>query len=136
VFPRLEKAGKLVELTKTLRAQHVAGRALTADVLKAAGAGNLGDKSRGQAVVTATTSFIRMYRPHAAREDTVLFPAFHELMSEKEWKALGDRFEEREHQVLGKAGFEGVLDEVGQIERTLGIYELSLFTPGATAARR
>jgi hypothetical protein len=27
-----------------------------------------------------------MYRPHAAREDTVLFPAFHALVGEKTYR--------------------------------------------------
>src|SRR5690349_8854354 len=35
VFPRLEKAGKLVDLCKTLRQQHEAGRKLTAQVIDA-----------------------------------------------------------------------------------------------------
>jgi hypothetical protein len=72
---------------------------------------------------------VRMYRPHAAREDTILFPAFHGSMKEKEFRRLGERFEEREHKLLGKEGFEGVLERVAQIERDLGIFELDRFTP-------
>src|SRR5690349_9399195 len=37
VFPRLEKAGKEVELVKTLRAQHQAGRVLTTEIEKGTG---------------------------------------------------------------------------------------------------
>ncbi len=70
-----------------------------------------------------------MYEPHAAREDTVLFPAFHALFTEKEFDELGERFEEKEHQVLGSAGFEGTVEKVAQLERSLGIYDLAQFTP-------
>jgi hemerythrin-like domain-containing protein len=130
VFPRLEKAGKLTELTKILRSQHLAGRAITAQLAEAARAGDL--KPRAAAVQSHIKAFLRMYRPHAAREDTILFPAFHGSMNEKEFRALGERFEEREHKLLGKEGFEGVLDHVGQLERALGIYELAQFTPSVT----
>jgi hemerythrin-like domain-containing protein len=130
VFPRLEKAGKLTELTRTLRIQHLAGRTITAQLAEAARAGAL--EPRAAAVQGHIKSFIRMYRPHAAREDTILFPAFHGSMNEKEFRALGERFEEREHKLLGKEGFEGVLDHVGQLERALGIHELALFTPSVT----
>jgi hemerythrin-like domain-containing protein len=122
VFPRLEKAGKLVDLTRVLRAQHVAGRNLTALIL---------DRARGsnESVVEPMAAFIRMYRPHAAREDTDLFPAFHGLFEETEFRALGERFEEQEHKLLGNKGFEGVLVELAQIEKSLGINDLAQFTP-------
>jgi hemerythrin-like domain-containing protein len=129
VFPRLEKAGKLIDLTRTLRLQHTAGRAITAQIAEAARSGDVAAKPRAAAVQGYISSFVRMYRPHAAREDTVLFPAFHASMKEKEFRALGERFEEREHKLLGKEGFEGVLARVGQIERALGIHELDQFTP-------
>ena len=122
LFPRLERAGKLADLTKTLREQHVAGRALTARIL---------DSARGstESVVEPMGTFIRMYRPHAAREDTDLFPAFRALLGEKELRGLGARFEELEHKALGPKGFEGVLAEVVQIEKNLGIHDLGQFTP-------
>src|SRR5207237_5266049 len=34
--------------------------------------------------------FIRMYNPHEAREDTVLFPAFRKIVSPHEFDALGE----------------------------------------------
>jgi hypothetical protein len=70
-----------------------------------------------------------MYRPHEAREDTVLFPAFHEIVGREEYEALGERFEDREHELFGARGFEGVVAEVAQLERVLGIHDLRQFTP-------
>jgi hemerythrin-like domain-containing protein len=129
VFPWLEKAGKLTDLTRILREQHVAGRAITARIIEVARGSN-------ESLIEPMNAFIRMYRPHAAREDTELFPAFHALFDEKEFRALGERFEEREHKVLGSKGFEGVLAEVAQIEKTLGINDLAQFTPVARAAAK
>jgi hemerythrin-like domain-containing protein len=129
VFPRLEKAGRLVDLTRVLRAQHAAGQKLTAEILKNANAPALKNKGQAQALVRAIQQFIRMYRPHEAREDTVLFPAFHALFTEEEFDKLGDQFEQKEHQLLGSAGFEGTVGQVAQLERAVGIYDLSKFTP-------
>jgi hypothetical protein len=70
-----------------------------------------------------------MYRPHEAREDTVVFPEFKTLITEKEYDKLGDEFEDREHQLFGTEGFEGVLVKIADIEKSLGIYDLSKFTP-------
>ena len=129
VFPRLEKLGKLNDLTQVLRAQHAAGRRLTSEILKNATPAALKSKAQAQGFIRPTQQFIRMYRPHEAREDTVLFPAFHALFTEEEFDKLGDQFEEKEHQLLGSAGFEGTVEQVAQLENALGIYELSKFTP-------
>jgi len=74
--------------------------------------------------------FMRMYRPHKAREDTVLFPAFHTLLSPEEFDAMGETFEDQEEKLFGKGGFEKIVGEVGSLEQTLGLYELSQFTAG------
>jgi len=42
---------------------------------------------------------------------------------------LGEEFEKKEHQLFGSEGFEGVLDQVAFIEKKLGIYDPSQFTP-------
>jgi hypothetical protein len=74
-------------------------------------------------------SFIRMYRPHESREDTILFPALRTLLTAKQVEALGDKMEEDEQKVLGHEGFERSVAEVEAIEKALGIYELAQFTP-------
>ena len=128
IFPRFEKARKLTDLVAVLRQQHQAGRRLTADVLKlATAAGIKSDASRKQ-LGDALAKFIRMYEPHAAREDTVLFPAFRELVGEKELAKLQDLFEDKE-KALPHGGFEKMVDAVAHLEETLGIADLARFTP-------
>jgi hemerythrin-like domain-containing protein len=129
VFPRMEKAGILVELVHVLKLQHQAGRRLTATILATANTKALKSAALGATLTASIDQFVRMYEPHAAREDTDLFPAFHSLFTEKEFDELGDRFEEKEHQLLGNSSFEGTLEQVRQLERALGIYELAQFTP-------
>lgn len=70
-----------------------------------------------------------MYEPHSAREDTVVFPAFHNMVSEEMLKELGEKFEEIEEQKFGKNGFQSIVRQIAQIEQALGIYELGQFTP-------
>jgi len=80
-------------------------------------------------LATVLRAFNRMYAPHAAWEDTVLFPAFHELVGEHAYKELGEQFEDEERRRLGAQGFEGALAEVGKIEQQFGVHDLARFTP-------
>jgi hemerythrin-like domain-containing protein len=129
LFPRFERAGKLADLVGVLRAQHLAGRRLTASILELASPHAAATDTAGLA--DRLGQFVRMYRPHEAREDTVLFPAFRELVTREEYERLGEEFESREDKVLGHRGFERVVDEVAGIERALGIDDLASFTPTA-----
>jgi hemerythrin-like domain-containing protein len=70
-----------------------------------------------------------MYNPPEAREDTVLFPAFRTIVSSDEYDALGEEFEEKEHQKFGDDGFEMYVEKVADLEKSLGIFDLSQFTP-------
>jgi len=126
LFPRFEAAGKLADLTGVLRKQHQAGRQLTAGILEATSAGAPRDAA---ALAEKLGQFAHMYRPHEAREDTVLFPAFRDLVTKDEYERLGEAFETQETKVLGEKGYERIVEQVAQIERTLGIYELASFTP-------
>ncbi len=128
LFPRFRKKGKLVELVDTLEAQHKAGRTVTERILSLASAGLKADVDK-RTLSQALHAFSRMYAPHEAREDTVLFPAIHDVVSRHEYDALGEDFEKKEHELLGKDGFEGMVDTIAGIEKQLGIYDLAQFTP-------
>ncbi len=129
VLPKLEKAGKLVEVAKIIRVQHAAGRKLTESIAKNAKAGKGASAEQRRAIVADMQSFGRMYAAHAAWEDTDIFPAYRSMFTETELDKLGDQFEEQEHKLLGSSGFEGSLKEVGDLEKTLGIHDLARYTP-------
>jgi hemerythrin-like domain-containing protein len=126
LFPRFEKAHKLTDLVSVLREQHQAGRGVTTQIQQLAAAKSSADREKLKSAIGA---FIRMYRPHEAREDTVLFPALHEIVSAHEFDALGDDFEKKEHELFGKEGFEGMVVKAASLEKQLGIYDLAKFTP-------
>ena len=130
LFPRFEKAGKLTDLVKTLKAQHQAGRKVTDIIIvPRANAKSLKDAAERAKVAQAIREFNRMYAPHKAREDTVLFPAFRSLVSANEYDSLGEDFEKKENELFGEEGFEKMVDKVAGIEKKLGIYDLAQFTP-------
>jgi hemerythrin-like domain-containing protein len=129
LFPRFEKAGRLTDLTSVLRAQHQAGRRLTEQITQLATLQALKDTKSSASLKDAMRQFIRMYNPHEAREDTVLFPTLRQIVSKQELGALGEDFEKKEHQLFGEDGFEKMVDRVATLEKTLGIYDLTQFTP-------
>jgi hemerythrin-like domain-containing protein len=123
IFPRFEQAGKLVELTVNLRAQHAMGRRVTERIVAAAKSGDT------QTLNASLAAFNRMYRPHEAREDTVLFPALHGLVSKHEYDAMGEEFERIERKTFSGDGFDMAVDQVTELEKQFGIYDISQFTP-------
>lgn len=129
VLPKLEKAGKLAYLAKTIRVQHAAGRKLTDAISKNAKPGKGASAEQRRAIVADMQSFGRMYAAHAAWEDTDIFPAYRAMFTERELDKLGDQFEEQEHKLLGGAGFEGSLKDVGDLEKALGVHDLARYTP-------
>jgi hemerythrin-like domain-containing protein len=123
VFPRVRDVGLNVDLVVVLLHQHERGRALTDEILRHAAAEERSDLAQ------ALRRFSRMYRPHAAREETVLFQTFRQVVGRDAYRELGDRFEAREHELLGASGFEETVAEVARLEADFGIGELASFTP-------
>jgi hemerythrin-like domain-containing protein len=128
LFPRFRSRHTLVDLVDVLEEQHKAGRRVTERILALTASGLKGARDKKD-LAAALESFTRMYAPHEAREDTVLFPALRRLVSAHEYDALGEAFEDEEHRKFGQEGFEGMVERVAGLEKTLGIYDLKQFTP-------
>lgn len=129
IFPRFVNANKLVDLVQTLYIQHHAGRILTDQILNIANVNSLKNPDDTLKLINLLDTFNRMYRPHEAREDTVLFPNLRKIVSRNEYDSMGEDFEKQEHQLFGADGFEGIVEKVATIEKLLGIYDISAFTP-------
>jgi hemerythrin-like domain-containing protein len=129
LFPRFKKANTLVELVDVLVQQHQGGRKLTDITIRFANLESLRQPDGKRQLRDSMVQFIRMYSPHEAREDTVLFPAFRKIVTKNEYDALGEDFEKKEHELFGDDGFEKMVDQVATIEKALGIYDLAQFTP-------
>jgi len=73
-------------------------------------------------------SLVRMYRPHAAREDTVVFPAWKQVLTAAQLDEMGDKFEDIEREQFGEDGFENAVKQIAEIEASLGLADLGQFT--------
>lgn len=87
-----------------------------------------GSAAQGYHLAYLMSQYIRMYEPHSARENTVVFPAFHNLVSEETFKELGEKLEEIEDEKFGANGFQSIVQQIAQIELALGIYDLGQYT--------
>lgn len=128
LFPRFEQANLLKDLVQILQIQHDKGRSLTNQITILSRLKVMNDKESNR-LFQLLSDFNIMYRPHEAREDTILFPAFRKLVSKNEYDALGEEFEKNEQKQFGQDGFEKIISQVEEIEKQLGIYDLSNFTP-------
>ncbi|VBB08268.1 Hypothetical protein LUCI_3539 [Lucifera butyrica] len=123
LFPKFLQEQQYTKLVATLLEQHMTARALTKMIMHCA-------RIRSPfKLCQLMAAYIRMYEPHSAREDTVLFPAFRKLVNPDRFYQLGQKFEEIEEQRFGENGFENIVNCIAQIEEALGIHDLSRFTP-------
>lgn len=128
IFPRVRKRGAdQARLVDTLLAQHARGRAITDYVTDRTKAGRIATGDAAP-LAGALLAFSRMYEAHAAREDTIIFPAFKAALGEHDYKELGEQFEDIEHREFGGDGFDIALAEVGKIEAAFGLTDLAGFT--------
>ncbi len=128
IFPVVKAhGGPAAALVDVLVDQHRRGREITDFIATSVAGGDIAT-ARRQPLADAMDAFARMYEAHAAREDTVVFPAWKQALSAGRIKEAGERFEEIEHRQFGADGFEDAVARIGRIERMLGLHELSVYT--------
>jgi hemerythrin-like domain-containing protein len=109
-----------------LRAQHDAGRAITTYILETCGRGGVA-KADAAKFAHTLRDFVWMYQNHAAREDTILFPAWKKMLG-NEYQDASREFDRLTHQHWGRAGFEDAAGQLTQIETDFGMENLGQFT--------
>ncbi|HOI06959.1 MAG TPA: hemerythrin domain-containing protein [Deltaproteobacteria bacterium] len=129
LFPRFRKAGRFVDLVTTLVQQHNSGRKLTDAIIQTATAKGLKDPEGRRVLIESMQQYIRIYRAHAAREDTVLFPGVRGIMTPREFALMGEEFENRGEERYGYTGYFRIVEQVTDIEKRLGIADLAKLTP-------
>ena len=94
IFPAIKKmGGPAAAYADVLKAQHDRGREVTEYILAVTGKGGVGTGDT-EPLARALESFVLMYQNHAAREDTIVFPAWKEALSERQLHEMGEKFEE------------------------------------------
>jgi len=131
IFPTVRKMNaNLAQYADVLISQHARGREIT-DYILAVSAGQKIGTTHAEPLARVLESFVRMYENHAAREDTIIFPSWKKNFSNKQLDELADQFEDIEHRMFGKDGFDDAEEKISKIEDALGLSDLAQFTPPA-----
>jgi hemerythrin-like domain-containing protein len=129
IFPAVKKSGgPAAAYVDVLLAQHRRGREITDYILALTSKGAIGSGD-AEPLARALDGVELMYAHHAAREDTVVFPAWKDAISAHQLDEMGEIFEEIEHKQFGKDGFEDAVAQIARIEEALGIADIAQFTP-------
>jgi hemerythrin-like domain-containing protein len=129
IFPIIRKMPRpeLVRYADVLTAQHQRGREIT-DYVLAVSTDKIG-KQHGDSLAQILEAFTRMYQNHAAREDTIVFPAWKTNFTDEQLDHIGEQFEDIERNAFGKDGFEDAEKTISEIEAAYGFDDLAQFTP-------
>jgi hemerythrin-like domain-containing protein len=131
IFPLIRKQGReLQRYADILTEQHNRGREITDYVLAVTNGGKI-SSAHAEPLTKVFKTFVLMYQNHAAREDTIVFPAWKKNFSDKQLDEISDQFEDIEHKMFGKDGFEDAEKKISGIEAALGLADLAQFTPQA-----
>lgn len=115
------------EMEVTANEDLMRGREITDYVQRVATRGRL-DARDAERFAGTLDAFVAMYGPHAAREDTVLFPAWKAALGPSAYAEMGERFEDLEKTMFGHDGFEDALDRIERIESAFGLGNLARVT--------
>ena len=131
IFPIVRKMkGEASKYPDILTAQHNRGREITEYTLAVTNGTRI-SSLHAEPLARTLEGFVRMYENHAAREDTIVFPAWKTNFTNKQLDDLSDQFENIEHKMFGKDGFEDAEKKISGIEADFGFTDLSQFTPPA-----
>ena len=131
IFPLIRKQGTaLKQYADVLTEQHNRGREITDYVLAVTTGGKI-SSAHAEPLAKVFETFVLMYQNHAAREDTIVFPAWKKNYTDKQLDEISDQFEDIEHKMFGKDGFEDAEKKISSIEAALGFSDLAQFTPPA-----
>lgn len=128
IFPAVKKVGgEAATYPDILVAQHNRGREITDYIINVTQGAKLGT-SNAEALAKSLEALVLMYRNHAAREDTIIFPAWKQTLTGEQLDEMNDKFEDIEHEQFGEDGFEDAVKEISSIESNLGLTDISQFT--------
>lgn len=127
IFPAIRKnGGPAAGYVDTLVLQHNRGRTIIDYVLSVTSKGSIGSDSAP--LSDALDGFELMYANHAAREDTIIFPAWKAALGASELDEMGEKFEDIERRQFGGDGFDDAVKRIDAIEQALGFDNLAQFT--------
>ena len=128
IFPAVKEAGgEAASYVDVLVVQHNRGREITDYIIGVTQGAKLGASNADQ-LAKAFEGFVLMYRNHAAREDTIIFPAWKQTMTGGQLDEIAEKFEDIEHEQFGEDGFDDAVKQIAEIESSLGLADIAQFT--------
>ena len=133
IFPKFREANYIVEIVDTLERQHDVTEELNGQIMDLSAKGQ--DISQDELVrlLDHCGMFINMYLPHISRENTILFPAFFDIVSGDYIRDIKEKMEDEEDIKLGETGFRGLVGRVSEIEKQVGCHDLAQYTADLSA---
>lgn len=127
IFPAVKKAGgQAASYPDVLVVQHNRGREITDYIIRVTQGAKL--DANAEPLTKALEAFVLMYRNHAAREDTIIFPAWKQTLTGQQLDEMNDKFEDIEHEQFGEDGFADAVKQISAIEGSLGLTDIAQFT--------
>lgn len=117
-----------MEIVDLLERQHDVSRELNREILGISGKGEGATQDELVRMLELCGMFVEMYLPHISRENTIVFPAFFDIVSARYLDDIKEKMEDKEEKVLGKTGFRGLVGRLSEIEKEVGTYDLSQYT--------
>jgi hemerythrin-like domain-containing protein len=128
IFPAVRKAGgDAATYPDVLVVQHNRGREITDYIINVTQGAKLG-ATNAIPLATALEAFVLMYRNHAAREDTIVFPSWKKTLTSEQLNEMSEKFEDIEHEQFGEDGFDDAVKQIAGIEDSLGLSDLAQYT--------
>lgn len=128
VFPIVMTHNKEVkDLINELIKQHKVSRVLTNKIIKISNKKDINEYELNK-LIKYIQLFVKLYRFHESREDTIVFQLFRKSISKEQYNKYSDLFEKEEDEKLGKHGYTKVLKMVEKLEKELGIYDIGKIT--------
>ncbi|MEF8787975.1 MAG: hemerythrin domain-containing protein [Planctomycetota bacterium] len=127
IFPALEGAGEHTSMVEQLRRQHEIGRELAGQGYYLLGQGQISDAGTRGRLVSTFRDYARMYRAHAAWEDTVAFAGLREVMGKETFREVSRNIDSIRAEKLGEDGIQNALGRLRSIEQALGIGNLASY---------
>lgn len=128
VFPRFREADYIMDMVNVLKIQHERSRKIAKEMIDISSTGSGISTDDRKRLLSLCSAFVYMYLPHIAHENTILFPAFYDIVSADEMREIGEKMEDEEEKLLGEAGFRGLVGQVSELEKFVGVNELDRFT--------
>lgn len=129
VFPVFEEDPAYEPLLAVLEKQHDLGRELIGQILLLTHPKAMKERASRRELAETIHAFSRMYGPHAAREDTELFPRLRELLEPQAYRSLSERLQSERIERWGERGYAKAIEEVASLEEAVGIGNLALLLP-------